>query len=243
MKKKIVTENEIKNAVKESISEHMLEATPHEKQRNIKDAINTFKKRQDGWNGIRTFGILSAENPDSVQASKRSNYNNMKRLAKTLKNGNYVFVKQDGHLENIELSYFIFNISLDVLSKLAGKYEQTSFFYCQIVNEDGKNKVDSSYYQKTDVTKPVDAKTNPYQVIESTTEYVDASGFDDYYPEIGKRFKYSIPLKCFEDVNRKINENLMLFENLTPEQVLDWVINRVGQHSLYMRSKLYKGLL
>ena len=52
-------ETKIKKLIQEVINEISINA----KRRNEKNAINTFKKGVAGYNGIRTFGIVSAENP------------------------------------------------------------------------------------------------------------------------------------------------------------------------------------
>lgn len=215
------------------------ELTKHEKARNVKNAINTYKKGLSGYNGIKSFGILSAENPDSQPVPRNVNKKNMKSLSDSLKTGHYPFVRQRGHFGgNDEWSYFIFNITLETLIYYAAEYEQTSFFYCTLENGTVKN----DYYQKHDITKPFDRKHNPYVFIESYNGYMDATDAEDY-SIIGKDFKYTIPLKCFETVDRMIKHNLEdLRENKHMNLDIDHAFTAVGQTAWYHRAALYKGI-
>lgn len=162
---------------------------------------------------IKTFGVLSKLSDNIILSVKSGHY---------ICNDN-----------------FIFNISLDTLIYYAGLYQQTSFFYCELKD----NKVISHYYEKEDKTKPYNKNTNPYILIKSSDEYIDASDADDY-SEIGGKFKYTIPLKYFEDINNKISDNLMsLNEKYDKDDIILKSINCVGQWPWYLRQKLYKSLL
>lgn len=223
-------------AIKNVLNEKSINA----KKRDIQNAIDTFTKGKSGYNNIKTFGIVTAENPDSMEISRTDNKKRMRTLSNSLKSAHYIFVKQKGHFGgNNEYSYFIFNISLDTLIYYAGLYQQTSFFYCELKD----NKVISHYYEKEDTTKPYNKITNPYVLIESSDEYIDASNEEDY-SEIGGKFRYTIPLKYFEDIDNKISDNLKrLDERYTPDTIIQQSIECVGQHSWYLRQKIYKGII
>ena len=227
-------EAKIKKLIQEAINEISINA----KRRNEKNAINTFKKGVAGYNGIRTFGIVSAENPNSIAAPRQINKKLTKTFAKSLSDAHYAFVKQRGHFGgNDELSYFIFNIKLYTLKYYAGLYEQTSFFYCYL--EDGK--VISDYWQKAHNGEPYNEKTNPYVMLEKTDNWVDASN-EEQYSIIGNRFKYTIPLKIFENVNNIINTNSKKFINEDFESVMQMANECIGENAWNYRNKLYKGL-
>ena len=227
-------EAKIKKLIQEVINEISINA----KRRNEKNAINTFKKGVAGYNGSRKFGIVSSENTNSIEVPRQINKKLTKTFAKSLSNAHYAFVKQRGHFGgNNELSYFIFNIKLDTLKYYAGLYEQTSFFYCYL--EDGK--VISEYCQKAHNGEPYDEKTNPYVMLEKTDNWVDASN-EDQYSIIGNRFKYTIPLKIFENVNNIINTNSKKFINEDFESVMQMANECIGENAWNYRNKLYKGL-
>lgn len=232
------TEEKIKKIINEAIDETLNEISISAKRRNEKNAINTFKKGVAGYNGIRTFGIVSAENPNSIEVSKKINRRLTKTLARVLSDAHYAFVKQRGHFGgNDELSYFIFNIKLPTLKYYAGLYEQTSFFYCYMEN----SKVISEYWQKARNGEPYDEKSNPYVMLEKTDNWLDASS-EEQYSIIGNRFKYTIPLKIFENVNNVINVNSKKFINEDFEDVLMMASDCVGETAWNYRNKLYKGL-
>lgn len=220
------------------------EATPHEKQRNINNAINVFKKGNGGYNSIRTFGIVSAENPNSQEVDRKLNKKATRDLSKSLSSAHYGFVRQRGHFGgNEENSYFIFNIKLEVLTYYAAKYEQTSFFYCTIEDR----KVVSEYWQKKSTGLPYDKIHNPYVMLEKTDNWLDASDSEDF-SIIGNRFKYTIPLKIFENCATIINDNIrqMLsedaFKNNNVKSIVELADNCAGIDSWYYRQRVYKGL-
>lgn len=232
--------NDIMNVCSTTIKNVLNEKSINAKKRDIQNAIDTYTKGKAGYNNIKTFGIVTAENPDSIEISRTDNKKRMKTLSNSLKSAHYVFVKQKGRFGgNNEYSYFIFNISLDTLIYYAGLYQQRSFFYCELKN----NKVISHYYEKEDTTLPYDKKNNPYVLIESSDEYIDASDADEY-SELGEKFKYTIPLKYFESINNKISDNLKrLDERYNPNTIIQQSIECVGQWSWYLRQKLYNGIL
>lgn len=62
-----VTKEDIKNMTLSAVTEII------NRQRNIKNAQNVFVKNKSGYNGITHFGVITAENPDSEQASASDN--------------------------------------------------------------------------------------------------------------------------------------------------------------------------
>ena len=205
--------------------------------------FDVFTKQRSGYNSIKSFGIVSAENADSIERSRNVDKKQMTSLADSLKSAHYGFVKQKGHFGgNDEYSYFVFNIRLETLMYYAGQYEQTSFFFVRLIDADDGKQVESSYYEKSDKAAPYDKTNNPYVLIERTTEWLGQRDSSDY-SELGGRFKYIIPLKCFEEVNAQIEQNKKLFEEKDRETIIDFTMNRVGQTPWNYRGKLYKGLM
>lgn len=228
------TKDKVKKLIKEALNEVSINA----KKKNEKNASDVFKTGKGGYNGIRTFGIVTAENPNSQQISRSKNKYLMKTFSGSLKSAHYAFVKQTGHFGgNNETSYFIFNIPLEALIYYAGLYEQTSFFYCYV--NDGK--VNSQYWQKKIENEPFDKEKNPYIMLEETDQWIDASGKEDY-SIIGNKFKYTIPLKIFESVDNTIIANSKTFVNESFEEVMHLANECVGETAWFYRNKLYKGL-
>ena len=204
----------------------------------------SITKSKHGYNHIRTFGIVTAENPDSKYVSKNQNHALMKQLKKGLKQSGYVWVEQEGRFnDNIETSLFIFNIDLHALMYYAGKYEQTSFFFGELVNVGDEQKTKSSYYEKKDPDLPYNKKSNPYDLIESTMNILNLSDSKpNEYSTIGGKFKYTFPLKYFGYVEGCINENLQKYFSDRMGDFVDAGINGTGYYSLAVRHRLNEGI-
>ncbi|MDE5888708.1 MAG: hypothetical protein K2H20_01675, partial [Bacilli bacterium] len=103
-----IGKSNLKNIIQESIKETLNEISINAKKRNVDNAINIFTKGKSGYNCIKTFGIVSAENPDSQPTDNKTNKKNMHSFSQSLKSSHYVFVRQRGHFGgNDESSYFI----------------------------------------------------------------------------------------------------------------------------------------
>ena len=230
-----LTERKLRDMIHEAVNEALSENSINAKKRNVNNAIDVFKKGKNGYNNIKTFGIVTAENADS-QEQPRS-VNNMKNLSDSLKSAHYAFVRQKGHFGgNDEWSYYIFNISLNTLAHYAGMYEQTSFIFSEI----NDNEVISHYYEKQDINAPYNKKHNLYILKDTANGYIDAADAENY-SEIGGKFRYSIPFSIFESVNEKIEENLSLI-NEDKEFAIDFGMNGVGMSPMFMRQRIYNGV-
>lgn len=216
------------------------EASINAKKRNIRNAIDVYKKGRSGFNGVKTFGVLTSENPDSMKISNRDNKKNLKVLSNYLKSANYIFVKQKGYFAgNVENSYFIFNIGLETLKYYAGLFEQTSFIYGELKNEE----VISYYYEKKEIDKSFSKRFNPYIEKDKVVSFVDATDSLDY-SIIGKDFKYRLPFSIFESVSEniynKFNESMSIQEM---NSIIDLTINGVGETPHNYRKKIYSDML
>ena len=237
--KKVIklTESELREMIQEEVTNVLSEISINAKKRNVNNAIDVFKKGKSGYNNIKTFGIVSAENADSQEQPRSVNKKNMKNMSDSLKSAHYAFVRQKCHFGgNDECSYYIFNISLNTLAHYAGMYEQTSFIFSELRD----NEVISHYYEKQDINAPYNKKNNPYILKDTANGYIDATGAENY-SEIGGKFQYSIPFSIFESVNERIEENLSLI-NEDKEFAIDFGMNRIGISPMFMRQKIYNGL-
>lgn len=158
---------------------------------------------------IKTFVIITAENPKGTQLKSHENTLRMRELSKTLKERRIIYLKQLGVYGNKENSLILINAHLDDAKYIGLKFEQESFIYCECKN----NKITSNYYEarkdyssyylKEEITKPIE-------------EIEDADDFYSMYTFNHKnKIKYTIPFTLFEDVADFISEsmNISLNEN------------------------------
>lgn len=221
------------------------ESSIYAKKRNEKNAIDSLTKSKHGYNHIRTFGIITSENPNSRQVSRKENKDLLKQLQNSLKQDGYIWVSQIGEFNNNkENSLFIFNIKLEILIYYAEKFQQTSFFFCEIIEERGVQKTKASYYQVHDDAKPYDEKTNPHELLETTTNILIFGEEDkpDACSKIGKKFKYTFPMKCFGYVEDGLSENLTKNFPDSEGDVVDSSINRMGYYAISIRHRLNEGI-
>lgn len=207
------------------LSDFINEVSKNAKQRNLDVSKKMFINGKS-YNNIMSFAILSAENPDSKEDTVSNNKKHMKKLSDILKRDHYTFVRQDGHFEgNVEHSYIIFNIKQEVVAKLAGMFQQTSFFYCY---PDGNNIV-NEYWEKQDTTAPYNSVKNPYIFINQTTKVNNEKDAEDFYSIIDKDYKYSIDPSVFIKADTALQEsieNAKLEFNLITESNDD-ILNRI----------------
>lgn len=217
MRQKIVlTENRLKHIIQEVIDNTLNELSISQKKRNVKDFENAFRKGNRGFNAIKTIVVFTSENPDSQPTSPQVNKKLRKRLLTNIKQGGYAFVPAIGQFGNAEHPYAVFNMSVDTAKILSGKYQQTSFVYSQL-NDDGS--IHSEYWEKADTTMPYDKNTNDYVVKDQSDEWDDMSDAEDCFTIVGKKFKYSIPFKIFENIRNKIANNAI---KLVEQERKEW---------------------
>lgn len=202
------------------------ENSKNAKQRNLDISKKMFINGRS-YNNIINFAILSAENPDSQADTTANNKKYMKKLSDILKRDHYTFVRQDGHFEgNVEHSYVIFNIKQDVVAKLAGMFQQSSFFYCY---PDGMGNIVNEFWEKEDTNSPYNSVKNPYIFINKTTKVNNEKDAEDFYSIIDKDYKYSIDASVFTKADAALQEsidNVKTEFNLI-EESNDDILNRI----------------
>lgn len=224
----------LKKYSKDDIKNVLNEISINAKNRNINNAIKTIKNGNKGYKGIRTFAIISPENPNATQLTNKENKNQKKDFVKHLKDGHYIFVKQEGVFDNKETSYFIFNINFETAKRFAFQYGQYSFIYAKINDED----VISEYWEKKNPNLPI-SKNNDYVKKDETIDYIDASEFTNYYSIIGKKFKYRFPFKTLESFNNDIYNSLNILNEEEFENILENAKNFCGENGWKYRKKIY----
>lgn len=188
-----------------SISNYINEVSINAKKRNKKFAKDLFIKGKRVGN-IKSFGIITAENPDGVKQSNQENKKLMDLLKKILKDGHYIWQSVDGHYGSKENTIMIFNINNDTLQNLAKKFEQESYIYATI-EKDGEFPT-FEYWEKKVTGKPANAAKNPYIKKDESTKWKQMPDAEDYYTVIGKDFKFNINFSIFEELNDKLEQNI-----------------------------------
>lgn len=78
---------------------------------------------------IRTFAILTAENPFAQRLPRSANLDRNRSLERWLRSGNYVFRKVVGEYGGKEHSYSVYNIPLEEAARCAAAFNQESFVF------------------------------------------------------------------------------------------------------------------
>lgn len=229
----------------------LFEAIVEMRQKELfEDSIRKNKKKSRGeiydvlhnklGKFIKTFVIITAENPKGVKLKPHENKIRMNELSKTLKERRIIYLKQLGVYGNEENSLILINANLEDAKYIGLKFEHESFIYCECKN----NKITScyyeakddysSYYLKQEITKPIE-------------EIEDADDFYSMYKFNNKnKIKYAIPFSLFEDVADFIAEsmNISLNENdvRLSEESIRIAAFGCGSSRYYRNMTMYKAI-
>lgn len=191
---------------------------------------------------IKTFAVLTGENPMSAKLSDEENRHRNKLLRRDIEHKrdseqklsglskedyfrklHVQYIPIEGQFGNKEHSYIILNIAFVDAEYLANKFEQQSFFFGKVYQDKTQ---DVSYYEKKDVA-------DDYKLIETSDRVDDASMFDDFFSKYGD-IKWSFYLKYFNEcyVPRNIT-NERYFEESFDESLTTFgrVQRRIWSHT------------
>src|SRR5574344_3076243 len=84
---------------------------------------------------VKTFSILTAENPNGIEQDKDNNRIKNKELEKRLRSMNLGFIKVKGQYASEENSFFIPNITKDEALSLGKMFSQKSIIYGEKTTE------------------------------------------------------------------------------------------------------------
>ena len=179
---------------------------------------------------IKTFAVLTAENPMGKKLPDEENRMRNKQLRRDIEKKRDADLKQSGlskedyfrrlhvqyipikgKFENDENSYIVLNLSFEDAKYLADVFNQMSFFFGEHL-EDGKIVV--SYYERKNPDED-------FKFIESTERIDDAKDFDDFFSKYNG-LKWSFYLKYFNESFKPLevfNEELLnrgLDDSYTP---------------------------
>ena len=149
-------------------------------------------------NKIKTFAIFTAENKYAVQMSRDKNRELNNGLKNDLSNrdiedsiisGRYSYYKVKGKYGNVENSFLIYNITLDDAKSLCAKNGQQSFIFG--INDNGN--------LKFQFWANASRSGYSYKMVDEKDEFnMLDNDAPDYYTQIAKDFKFTIPFDKFE---------------------------------------------
>ncbi len=194
MKKKIIIkESELRKIVREAVEEEL-------GNKPVLDETSRRQKAEKAIKGtnknVRTFAILTPENPMGKSWTPEQNKEARKEFERVLKVGNFRWFPIKGKYDNRENSYIIYNIPLDDALRLGNEYHQESIIYA--IPDSETNTVHSEYWERDGDGKPLKLKV-------SKDSYVDATNAEDLWSQISRKFKFRFPF--FEQV-KKVSEGL-----------------------------------
>ena len=145
---------------------------------------------------IKTFAILTAENPMGKELSAADNNKNIEELKRLLKRMSIQYIPIEGHFgNNKEHSFLLVNLSLNDTKKLANTFKQLSFFYGVTkpvaINGDRHTASNITYYETNSINDEYEAK-------DTSEDIVNAKDFKDYYSRYGD-FKFAINMDIFNE--------------------------------------------
>ncbi len=210
--------------------------TQENRKMNILEAkARTYQKVKQALSGkndlIKTWGIITAENPMAHSFSDEENAKRDKALRQHLAKSNLEYLKVKGQYGNPENSLFLINPSLRDMTEIATKFGQESFIFATNSN-DGDFSFDAGYYEteapaaeKKKFADPeyVGDQNHSYKYNKSITKnnIIDQKDADDFFTSIkaqGRKFKFQIPF--FESTIRRAYERMTLCtEGKDPDNV------------------------
>ena len=196
------------------------------------------KRKENVFDFIKTLVVFTAENHNSTELKRSQNKKQNKSLLIALKDAGYEYVPVIGRFHgSSEHHYAVFNMSLKAAKMLCGRFEQTSFIWCQL---DGDGGILSQYWEKQDVTSPYNVHKNDYILKDEIDEWKDQSKAENSYMLIGKNCSIQLPYGILESINNKFGENIKQIcehDTMSGDKILDFAINGVGlSPSLYRKA-------
>lgn len=229
-------DNRKKNAAIDRIVEGVLnEISPNVKRKNTRKALGAIDAAEDN---VRTFLIITGENPMGEKGTNRGNRTAQKDLARYLRDGGYAWVPLRGKYGNTENPKMVFNIPEDEAMHLAGVFGQESYIYGTKDN----GTVHFDLYMRN--------QDGGYDMVERQDRYDDMSDADDFYTVIADRKKFSVPYEYFNEAFRRYNSLIAEAKSKSPmysvsfQNLLDESMDRrkTPKSRYTKRCLIYKGL-
>lgn len=172
---------------------------------------------------IRSFCIITAENPLEVRFTREKNEELNKELEALLRSGRFVFRHVNGFYGSKEHSYMVLNITLTAAKRLAAMFNQQSFIFAfksDYTDSSRKTRMTYKFFalRNSVVSKCVAEyrKTGSFPTIPENayvpTDIQNDLEFPDGQREFHSRknsFKFRIPFSSFMAENTAIEESVI----------------------------------
>lgn len=198
-------------------------------------AVNAIKGRvpNNASKMIKTFAILSAENPMGQAMSPEENEKRRTDLLAYLSTAHYRYFKVKGQYGNKENSLIIYNIPLDDTLKIGDKFGQESVIWCHLDYNEETNEgggVHYEYWERDGEDKPLQKKIEKER-------FINAANFEDMFTQVKRGFKIQIPFfEHYKSIKSVIEKrNVKNIEQLVNESLDDKFTKK---HQWQCRGKL-----
>lgn len=171
---------------------------------------------------IKTWGIITAENPMAHSYSEDENKKRDQTLRKYLASDNQEYIKVNGKYGNPENSLFLINPSLSDMERIATRFGQESFIFAENTKDNDEFSFDAGYYETSAPPSIKEKFAEPdfiwrgspftYNKSISKNRIINQKDADDFFTSIkaqGRNFKFQIPF--FESIIRRAYERMSLF--------------------------------
>ena len=185
-----LNESELNNLITSIVKESIGETTRRQKAQRA-----VYK----GDSNIRTYAIMTAENPMAQEHTPAENKAFNKELIDYLKLANYVYFPIKGSYGNKEHSFIIYNISLKDTIALAKRFNQQSCIWAD--NDTGMKE----FWQQND--------NGDFEKAVERDHIVDVPDADDFFSQISKNKK--IQIQFFDDNPPFLTEHSRIIGQLT----------------------------
>ena len=179
------------------------------KVNKIEENSNRYRRLKralfgDDTGKIRTFAILTPENPMGVEATPAENKKAVDELKRSLRILGLTYTPVRGSYGNKENSFVVFNCSLSDAKALAKTYNQESFFW-------GKTNTDSNSEIGYYMTKN---NGTTYSLVEVSNVITYEDDATDFFSKFGIKFRINMrefgdnvpEIKNQEDFEESLNE-------------------------------------
>ena len=184
---------------------------------------------------VKTFSILTAENPNGIEQDKDNNRIKNQELEKRLRSMNLGFIKVKGQYGSEENSFFIPNITKDEALSLGKMFSQESIIY-------GEKTTEGEYDTMTIQMIYTDERFG--DISGERKVFINMNNADDYYSKVKGR-KFQIPFfdEDFENANwdyksGAINKNIIKDETISNE--LNEYVNKILNENRSTKSTVLK---
>ena len=188
---------------------------------------------------VKTFSILTAENPNGIEQDKDTNRIKNQELEKRLRSMNLGFIKVKGQYGSEENSFFIPNITKDEALNLGKMFSQESIIY-------GEKTTEGEYDTMTIQMIYTDERFG--DISGERKVFINMNNADDYYSKVKGR-KFQIPFfdEDFDNANwgyniGAINKNQIKDETISNE--LNEYVNKILSENRSSKSRwINRGVL